>query len=187
MRWERLFEDLEARLDEQERASLEGDVIDLIRAERGQITLADRLRAHVGESLTWSLGVGAASTEESSLEGELIDIGADWALVRAGRGEMLLRLAALQSVVGLSRAVAPEPGEVARRLRITTILRRLAQDRATVSIRLATGERLEGTIDRVGADHLDLAVHPLDVARRPGRVIKVCSVLIQAIVSVSVT
>jgi hypothetical protein len=45
---------------------------------------------------------------------------------------------------------------------------------------------LTGTIDRVGSDHIDVAVHADDVPRRNRSVTGVRSILTNAIVSVSV-
>jgi hypothetical protein len=181
MRWERLFADLEARLEAEERATWDGDVADLVPAERGQLTLADRLRAHLGESLSWSLGFG-----DPSLDGELLDIGADWVLIKAGRGETLIPIGAVQYVSGLSRVAEPDSGELARRLGLGVVLRGLARDRAVVNVRLRGDLRATGTIDRVGTDHLDLAVHAGDLPRRRDAVLGVRCLPIQAIVSVVV-
>jgi hypothetical protein len=181
MRWERLFADLEARLEAEERAVLDGDVSDLIRAEWAQLALRDRLRAHIGEMLNWSLGGG-----ESPLHAELVDVGADWVLVRAGRGELLIPTAALQFVANLSRAAMPDASEVGRRLRLGVVLRGLSRDRAVVDIRLCGGQLITGTIDRVGTDHLDLAVHAGDVPRRSQAVLGLRCVLLPAIVSIAV-
>jgi hypothetical protein len=180
MRWERLFADLEARFEAEERATADGDLIDLVRAERGRLTFRDRLQAHSGESLTWSLGFG-----EITEEGELLDLGADWVLVRTVRGEVLIPSAAVQYVSGLSRAASPVTGEVARRLGLAVVLRGLSRDRAVVSVRLRGDHRMTGTIDRVGADHLDLAVHPADQPRRSAAVLGVRCLLFHAIVGVS--
>jgi hypothetical protein len=181
MRWERLFADLEARLAAEERNAWEGDLADLVRAERAQLTLADRLRAHLGESLTWSLGFG-----DPSLDGELLDVGADWVLIKAVRGETLIPIAAVQCVGGLSRAAGPDPGVVARRLGLGVVLRGLARDRAAVSVVLRGELSLVGTIDRIGKDHLDLAVHAADRPRRSNAVHAVRCLPIQAIVSLTV-
>jgi hypothetical protein len=185
MRWERLFDDLEAGLDEHERALVDTDVADLVRAERGRVALSDRLRAHLGAPLVWTV----LSTGDGGdvLHGEPVDVGTDWVLIRSGRNEILLRLAGVESVTGLSRTVAPDPGEVTRRLRISTILRGLARDRAVVLVRLGSGRRITGTIDRVGQDHVDLAVHPLDQPRRSEGVLEVRSILLSAVVSVAVS
>lgn len=181
MRWERLFADLEARLEAAEHELTEGDVADLTRSERGQLQLRDRLRAHVGETLSWSVGV-----DESPLSGELMDVGADWVLIRGSREELLIPIAAVQHVSGLSRAAEPAVGEVARRLGIAVVLRGLVRDRAIVTVRLASDQRLTGTIDRVGKDHLDLAIHGADLPRRATAVLAVRCVLLHAVVGVAV-
>jgi hypothetical protein len=181
MRWERLFADLEARFEAAEGVIAEGQLTDLVRAERGQLTIQDRLRAHVGESLTWSVGSGAAP-----IEGELLDVGADWVLVRGAHGEVLIPITAVQYISGLSRAAHPTTGEVARRLGLGVVLRGLSRDRAAVIVGLPGDQRLTGTIDRVGADHFDLAVHGDDVPRRSAAVRGVRCLLFQSIVSVAV-
>jgi hypothetical protein len=181
MRWERLFADLEARLEAEEKAIQEGEVADLIRAEYGQLALRDRLQAHLGEVLTWSLGSG-----DPCLTGELLDVGADWVLIRGALGEALIPIAAVQYIGGLSRAAHPEPGEVARRLGLSVVLRGLARDRAVVAVQLPGDRWVSGTIDRVGADHLDLAVHAEDVPRRGDAVLEVRCLPIQAIVRIAV-
>ena len=48
MRWDRLFEDLEGQLRDEELAQRDADVVDRIRAERSRIGLGDRLRRHRG-------------------------------------------------------------------------------------------------------------------------------------------
>jgi hypothetical protein len=181
MRWERRFADLEARLEAEERATWEGDVADLIRAERGQLTLPDRLRAHIGNWLTWALDL-----PEQLLEGELIEVGSDWILVKAASGETLIPIEAVLSVGGLSRAARTQSSEVVRRLRLGVVLRGLSRDRSVVSVRLRGGPRITGTIDRVGADHLDLAVHAGDLPRRGAAVIEVRCLPIRGIACVVV-
>ena len=59
-------------------------------------------------------------------------------------------------------------------------LRELARRRAVVELALV-GDRPAGTIDRVGADHLDLAVHALEQPRRPAAVAAIRLVPLAAI------
>jgi hypothetical protein len=181
MRWERLFDDLEARLEAQGRADAEAEAVDLVRAERARLGVLDRLRAQMGATLVWSLAGG-----RSPVSARLLDIGADWVLVGADRGQMLIPIAAVQTIGGLSRSALPDPSEVVRRLGIGLVLRGLSRDRALVSVRLADDRTVSGTIDRVGADHIDVAVHPQDVPRRAPAVLEVRCVLLTAIVAVTV-
>ncbi len=60
---------------------------------------------------------------------------------------------------------ATGPGEVGDRLGLGAVLRDLCRRRAAVTI-ASGGQVLHGTIDRVGRDHLDLAVHEPGTARR---------------------
>ena len=46
------------------------------------------------------------------------------------------------------------------------VLRDCARKRRAVRAGIRTGDVLTGTIDRVGADHLDLALHDADMPRR---------------------
>ena len=164
VRWEWLFSDLEAQAEADDRASFEAEVGDLVRAEQGAIRLRDRLRAHVGCDLALHLRRGG------TVEGGLLDVGADWVLLRGVAADVLLPLAAVVAVSGLSRSALGDEARPARALRLSVVLRGLAADRAPVAVELAGGLTLTGTVDRVGADHLDLAVHALDEPRRQGSV-----------------
>jgi hypothetical protein len=177
VRWELLFADLEAFAEASERAVFAGEVAERERAERAELRLADRLRAHVGGRLTFSVLGG------DRLTGRLADVGAEWILLEEA-DSVLLPLTAVTGVDGLSRVAAIDTGKLARRIGWTVLLRRLARDRALVRLTLVDGGTAAGTIDRVGADHLDLAQHPLDEARRAGAVRGVRVIPLSALVTV---
>ncbi len=168
MRWHSLFEDLEAQLEREEIAGLHAEVAERVRAERATVGLADRLLVHLGSQLALTLPRGTVS-------GVVTDVAPQWVLLREDRTPVLVPAAAVVAAHGLARAVAPEPGTVLRRLGLGHALRALARDRAPVTVH-AGRERLTGTIDRVGADHLDLALHPAGEPRRPGAVTSVAAV-----------
>jgi hypothetical protein len=80
--------------------------------------------------------------------------------------------------VSLSRSQVQPSLETARpessaslsaRLGLTFVLRDLCRRRQPAEFRLA-GTRIHGTIDRVGRDHLDIAIHEPGVARRDASV-----------------
>ena len=75
-------------------------------------------------------------------------------------------LASVTSLTALGRESVPA-GRVARRFALGAALRALSRDRATVGVTLlGGGPVLVGTIDAVGADHLDLAEHAEGLPRR---------------------
>jgi len=178
MRWKALFDDLEAQVEAAAAAELEGEVRDRTRREVGLLGMLDRLRPARGSWLTLTVA-GAGSTQ-----GRLLDVGPDWLLLQERTsGELLVPLGAVLAIGGLSRR-AEMPGkrdEVARRLDLRWALRGLARDRAPVHVLLRDGSALDGTLDRVGADYVDLAEHPQGEARRAAAVQGVRLVPLQAL------
>ena len=181
MRWEQLFADLEAQLAEQEAVEEQVEDASRARAEYGRLQLVDRVRGSLDQPV--SLRCRGAG----DLAGRLVDVGTDWLLLVDEQGrEVLVAGSAVTAVAGLVATTAGEPldGEVARRLDLRRALRGLARDRATVSCLLEDGGVLSGTIDRVGADFLELAAHPLDRPRRRDAVTGVLAVPLRAVVAV---
>ncbi|RZS90126.1 hypothetical protein EV189_1909 [Motilibacter rhizosphaerae] len=164
MRWDELFADLEAQLEAAERAELGAEVADRTRREWARVPWAARLRSAHGCRLV--LRVEGAGP----LEGELVDSGPGWLLLGSGVRAAVVAAPAVLAVSGLPARSAVEEGEVARRLDLGYVLRGLVRERAALDVVLRDGTVLHGTGDRVGADWLDLAVHPADRARRSGEV-----------------
>jgi hypothetical protein len=181
-RWDRLFADLEAEAEAQDRAALSAEVTDRTRAESARIHLVDRLRAARGHTLTCHLLGGATVT------GPLREVGPDWFLVaESARGEALVVLEAVTSVVGLGAQAVAETGPVGARLDLRYALRRLARTRAAVTVLLTDGGLVTGTVDRVGADYAEVAEHPAGEARRAHAVRQVRTVPIRAVAVVRPT
>lgn len=164
MRWAELFRDLEGQADAMASAELAGEVAERTRLELSRIRLIDRLRA--GEGRDVSLTVLGASV----LRGTLVDCGPDWLLlVEEGGKDALVPLAAVLGIVGLDPRVSAEPGSegvVHARCGLGIALRALARDRAAVACTVIDGSSIGGTVERVGVDHLELAVHPAGEPRR---------------------
>jgi hypothetical protein len=183
VRWEQLFADLEGQADAALRAEREAEVAERTRQEVGRLRLVDRLRAAHGARLVLRvLGAGV-------LTGTVADVGADWVLLEEpdGRGALV----PLAGVVALSgtgaRSELPgSEGAVEQRLDLRYALRRLVRDRATVEVVLGDGTTVAGTLDRVAADHVDLAQHGVDEARRARAVRQVLLLPVSALALVRV-
>ncbi len=155
MRWERLFEDLEAQLAATQAQQARLDVVELVRAERASTRLADRLRGSIGLSLRVQVGP-LPGEPDAVVAGDLVDMGADWLLLaQRASDRALVPLAALQAVGGLAPYAAPEETSAVARLGLPHALRALSRDRVEVAV--STQSRtLVGRLDRVGADHVDV-------------------------------
>ena len=190
MRWDLLFDDLEARLDQEQRDEERALALEEERLRLGRLTLRDRLSGLAREN-------GDDPTRLVRLElrgGDLIDVrplsfGRDWmnAVVR-GRGEELgtargagerqciVPLAAIAALLPtraqLEASVAPVAGSATRladRIGLSFVLRDLSRRRTPVHLTTDDG-RLHGTLDRVARDHLDIALHESGSARRESEV-----------------
>jgi hypothetical protein len=183
MRWDNLFDDLESQLEQE----LTAEEVDL-QAEEERLRLArlgirDRLR---------SLHNSAVSDDERMLRLVLADgsrvtiepgtFGRDWIagelIEESGRRpQCIVPLESIEGLVfgrpQLDRSLDPVADEssaaLSARLGLQFVLRDICRRRASVELRLRSS-RLHGTIDRVGRDHLDLAVHEPGQARRESAV-----------------
>ena len=164
MRWDRLFEDLEAQLVGDDARERDAEVADRTRRERALLEVHTRLLANVEAQ---GLGLRLAGRV---ITGRLVDVGPDWALVETGpHRPVLVALAAVRGVTGLGPG-ARAPSVVAKRFGLGAALRAVSRDRAVVELADLDGHASTGTIDVVGADHLELAEHAPDEARRTANV-----------------
>ncbi|GAA0628051.1 hypothetical protein HPO96_36430 [Kribbella sandramycini] len=160
MRWDALFADLESQFDAIQDGDLYGEVADRIRAEVGKITVLDRLRGAVDTVVRIELR-GA-----EPVQGLLTRVGKDCLLLEAERAEeWLIPVEALTAVHRLGPWAEPAVGAVAGKLGLAHLLRGIARDRSPVTL-FCGGTPVTGTIDRVGADFLEIAEHSLDAPRR---------------------
>lgn len=181
-RWAALFADLEGQVDAEAAAELDAEVRDRARAETARLRLVDRFAPAVGHELSVrTLGAGTA-------RGRLCSVGSDWLLLEDARGaECVVPLAAVVSVGGLG-AGSREPGTegaVPARLRLAHALRGIARSRAPVVITTVDGGVVHGTVDRVGADFVEVAEHPPGEPRRVAAVHGVRTVATAAIATVT--
>jgi len=125
--------------------------------------------------------------------GTLRSVGPDWVLVGEGSGrEALLSLSAMTIVEGLTAATGAPLTGVAQRLDLRFALRGLARDRSPVALTIPGGRgvsgtddtELTGTIDRVGADFIEMALHAAWEPRRAAAVRQVVLVPRSAIIVV---
>ena len=185
--WDGLFGDLEAEFAGQRDAELAGEVADRTRREVAQLALRQRFAAAPGVLLRISLLGG------ETVAGRLDRSGVDWAvLVDPVGARILVSLPAVATVAGLPLAAQPDPESgtaaalIAARTTFGYVLRAVARDRSTATLLLVTGARLTGTVDRVGADFLDLAEHDLGEARRADAVTGRRSVALATVAAVLV-
>ncbi len=173
MRWDRFFEDLEDQLDsewEAERAALESEA-ERLRVSR--IDLSGRLGTLVGRPLAVEVHGG------ERVDGRLAALGADWLALDAEAQRVGPAIVPMRAVVSLAlphaellasaRDAGPGDG-LRRRMTLGFVLRDLARRRVAVSVHLVDGRPLTGTIDRAGADHLDIALHDAGASRHPHNV-----------------
>ena len=161
MRWDALFADMELQLVAADSDARAQEVADITRAERAAVLLADRLRAAEGTTVGITLASG------HRLEGTVLDAAAAWVLLARGGGEHLISLTAVAAVSGLGPGSAGPTGLALRRLGLGHALRAVARDRSLVRV-TTFGATVQGRIDAVGADHVDVGLAFEDDGRPTG-------------------
>src|SRR6266508_955866 len=119
-----------------------------------------------------------------AVAGSITRVGAEWLLLdEGGNREALVVTATLISVSGLGRlsAVPDTEGVVESRLGLRHALRGIARDRSTAAVHLIDGTTADGTIDRIGADFVEIAAHAAGGLRRRGDVRDVLVVPLSAV------
>ena len=185
MRWDNLFDDLESQLEQE----LTAEEVDL-QAEEERLRLArlgirDRLRSLSSGATSDGRTLHLLLADGSRVTVAPATFGRDWfageLLEESGRrpqcvialdsvdGVTLTRGQVLASLDG--SGIEESPGALSARLGIPFVLRDLCRRRQPVELRLRDG-RIHGTIDRVGRDHIDLAVHEVGTPRRESSVVE---------------
>ncbi len=177
VRWDLLFADLESQAAALQAAERDAAVDERTRIELSRIRLVERLLPAVDRVIR-------VSCRDIVVNGTLARVGAQWLLVDEASGrQALIATAAITGVGGLDRYTAPAEsmGLVESRLGLAHVLRGIARDRSGVQVDLIGGPAVHGTIDRVGSDFFELAVHDVGVARRAGDVREIIVITLAAL------
>lgn len=174
--WDRLFEDLEGQLAsewESERAALDAES-ERLRISR--LELRGRLRVLCARTAAATIDLPGGMRIRARLQ----TLGADWVAASIVDAEdassrRSTRILPLHAVRGLSvdhglLLASLDDGEASaavlrERMSLGFVLRDLGRRRVPVRVVSVDGVDLHGTIDRAGADHLDLALHDPNTAR----------------------
>lgn len=158
MRWDSLFDDLEAQLAEQSRAQLRDEIAENIRVERATAELLPTLTRFHGHELSLRLAGG------TELRATLGPCAADYICLETDRTQWIIRSAAVETFsLPQGRAPVAERRSPGGSMKFSTVLRGLLRDRARCHVFGRAGTSLaEGTLTQVAKDFLVILVHPRD-------------------------
>lgn len=174
VRLDGFFEELELQLASEREAERAALATESERLRVSRIELIMRLRSLMGEAQSRPV-ISLELAGGVTLRGRIGGTGSDCVVVRPSDGPRDAAVIPVSSIRGIGasrgdllRSVGPSPAASALADRITFgfVARDLARRRSAVSLHRLDGSILHGTIDRAGADHLDLALHDPGVPRR---------------------
>jgi len=171
VRWDRFFDDLEGQLAsewEAERAALDTEAE---RLRLSRVALRERLTALVDSEAAQQPSIEVV--DGTVLAAGVTGVGADWVALDGGRyGALVVPFASIAAIgmphADVLRSARPVSARsaLADRMTLGFVVRDLVRRRVAVTVHLANGRVLGGTIDRAGADHLDIALHEPGTPRR---------------------
>ncbi len=157
---------------------LDSEISDRARMEQAAVKLADRLRGQLGGTLK----VRVSAHED--FEGRLVHVGSEWLVLESGSQSMLIPFSSAAVIHGLGRSTSATQSFSDSRLKLTSALRVLSRDRAPLSVHLTGTDRegaVNGIIDRVGSDFIEVAVVPSGEYRRARNVVEMVAVPLHAV------
>ena len=196
MRWDRLFSDLEARFEEIADSQAVAEMSDRQRIAVGAVGLTQRLAGSLGQPIRVRVAAG------TTVGGVLSRVGPDLLLLAEGQGrDVLIATRAVALVEGLTAATSLPLSSVALKLDLRYAVRGVARDRSPVVVLVAggsvggssgaaepgpalSGTEITGTIDRVGTDFAEIAVHAAWEPRRAATVRSVVLVPLAAVLMI---
>jgi hypothetical protein len=158
----RVFDDLETEFEAGLRREAEQETRAAVRAELGATVLWEQLARRVDSELVAFAG-------PRTLRGSIAASYPELLVLRAADGaEHLIRYGPAISFALPAEppALQPTPGPAVRRYQFTLALRELARRREPVRVALVDGTDVDGTIEAVGSDYLEVAEHDPGEARR---------------------
>jgi hypothetical protein len=158
----RVFDDLEAEFEAGLRREAEQETTAAVRAELGATVLWEQLARRVDCEVTAVAGGRV-------LRGEVVAGYPEFLVLRAAGGaEHLIRYGPAVSFALPAEPppLRPAPAPAVRRYQFALALRELARRREPVRVALGDGTSLDGTIEAVGSDYLEIAEHDPGEARR---------------------
>lgn len=158
----RVFDDLEAEFEAGLRREAEQETVAAVRAELGSTVLWEQLARRAGTEVVAFAGGRA-------LRGDVVASYPEFLVLRAAGGaEHLIRYgpAVTFALPAEPPALRPAPGPAVRRYQLALALRELARRREPVRVALGDGTSVDGTIEAVGSDYLEIAEHDPGEARR---------------------
>ena len=167
MRWQQLFADLQAQFDEEEAAAERAEAASRARAEVGAVRLADRLRGALGSPVVLRCRGAGPVAGVAHRRGRR--------LAAAGRGTAGGRTSSRRARGARGGRAGPadrrcpsRPGECGAGWTCAGRCAGWPVTAASSRSSWTTAAVLTGTLDRVGADYVELAEHPADQPRRCG-------------------
>ena len=194
MRWDHLFDDLEGQLERELTAEEQDLGVEEERLRLGRLSVRDRLVAlhEAGHPISLTLTTGDRLVVECDA------FGRDWLSAVVVDGTVCATRCIVPLACVASVSLAPEHVEsslaqtrdaraeasLSMRLGLPFVLRDLCRRRWALAL-VVESSTLSGTIDRVGRDHLDLALHEAGSVRRSSAVMEVRIVPLERIALVA--
>lgn len=171
-RFDDLLAGIAAEAEAADAAALDADIAEVERAVRAESRLLDRLRAQRMAHIEIAGG--------GQVSGLVAAVGRDVVVIAADDGDWAIPAWGMAAVIELPGG-AREAHSPSERLGLASVARAWARQRSVVRVLRVGAGPLDGTIDAVGADHLDLAEHDPGEPRRAEAVRRQVSIPLGAV------